>query len=149
MGALPAITGMAAVLLAIVVVLAWTRSLALRHRPVARAATWGCGYANSTPRMQYTASSFAQPLLEPFSDVVPARIEGGAPQGYFPAAAHLDRHHGDPAGERFLLPAVRSVTRFLSRVRVLQHGRVQLYLAYILVTLVALLVWQLSGMHAR
>ncbi len=148
-GALPAITGMAGALLALVAVLAWVRSRVLHRRSVARAATWGCGYAAPTPRMQYTASSFAQPLLDPFSGVLPARIEGGGPQGYFPAAARLDRHLGDPAGERFLLPAIRSVIRFLSRVRVLQHGRVQLYLAYILVTLVALLIWQLYGMHAR
>lgn len=148
-GALPAITVVAAALLALVALLAWIRSRVLRRRPVLEGTTWGCGYAAPTPRMQYTASSFAQPVLEPFSGLVPARIEGGAPSDYFPAAARLDRHLGDPAGERFLLPAIRSAIRLLSRVRVLQHGRVQLYLAYILVTLVALLVWQLSGLHAR
>ncbi|MGE5176654.1 MAG: proton-conducting transporter membrane subunit [Hyphomicrobiales bacterium] len=149
LGALPAVTAVAAALLALAAVLAWGRARLLARRKVAHAPTWGCGYAAPTPRMQYTASSFAQPVLEPFAGIVPARIEGDMPHGYFPATARLDRHIGDPAGERFLLPAIRGAVRLLSRVRVLQHGRVQLYLAYILLTLVVLLVWQLSGMGGR
>jgi hypothetical protein len=49
------------------------------------------------------------------------------------------------AGERFLVPATGRIVRALSRLKVIQQGRIQLYLVYIAVTLVALLAWQLAG----
>jgi hypothetical protein len=95
--------------------------------------------------MQYTAASFAQPILALFTPVIHSRVEQQGPEGYFPEKAHYEEHLGDMAGERFLLPAARRVVRVLSRLHVIQQGRVQLYLVYIAVTLVVLLVWQLMG----
>ena len=45
-------------------VLAWRASRAPRRAPPAP--TWACAFAALTPRMQYTASSFAAPLLAAF-----------------------------------------------------------------------------------
>jgi hypothetical protein len=53
------------------------------------------------------------------------------------------------AGERVLVPAWRHFLRAARRLRVIQHGRMQLYLVYILATLVALVLWQLSGAMRR
>ncbi len=144
-GPLTAITRIAAVLLAIVGLLALARRALLRGRSVGRAATWGCGYAAPTPRMQYTAASFAEPVLRPFGGAIPRRIHQVPPAGYFPEEASYEEHPGDMAGERFLVPATRRTVEALSRLRVIQQGRLQLYLVYIAVTLVALLVWQLAG----
>jgi hydrogenase-4 component B len=41
-------------------------------------------------------------------------------------------------------PSFRAGERFLKRFRWLQHGRVQLYVLYIMVTLVVLLVWEVG-----
>jgi len=49
------------------------------------------------------------------------------------------------AGERLLVPAVRRVLDAAGRLRVLQAGRIQLYLAYVLATLLVLLVWQVAA----
>jgi hydrogenase-4 component B len=144
--ALSAITRVSAVLLALVLLLGLVRLVLLRGRPVAQAATWGCGYAAPTPRMQYTAASFAQPILALFGPVIHSRIDQRGPDGYFPAGARYEEHLGDLAGERLLLPATRRVVRVLSRLHAIQQGRLQLYLVYIAVTLVALLIWQLAGM---
>jgi hydrogenase-4 component B len=149
LGMLAAITRAAVVLAALVIGLALLRATLLRRRRVAREATWGCGYEAPDPRMQYTAASFAQPVLEPFAVAVIARLRRDGPEGCFPAHARYERHVGDMAGERFLMPAYRRVLQVFSHVRGIQHGRIQLYLAYILVTLVALLVWQLSGLGGR
>jgi hydrogenase-4 component B len=51
-----------AVLAAGAVALQWR----LRTQPLAWTETWGCGYTGPTPRMQYTASSFAQFLVTLF-----------------------------------------------------------------------------------
>jgi len=93
--------------------------------------------------MQYTASSFAQPLLSPFRPALLIHERGKKIDGLFPASARFEQHVGDLAGERWLVPAVRRSVALLSRLRVLQHGRVHLYLVYILVALVVLLAWQL------
>jgi hypothetical protein len=147
--ALGAITRAALLLCGLVALLALVRAALLRRRPVAEAATWGCGYEAPDARMQYTAASFAQPLLEPFAAVVSARLEREGPAGYFPARARHEKHVGDMAGELILQPAFVRVLRVFSRVRGLQHGRIQVYLGYILVTLVVLLIWQLSGLGGR
>ncbi len=144
-GPLSAITRVSAVLLALVLLLGLLRLALLRGREVSRAATWGCGYAASSPRMQYTAASFAQPILALFSPLIHSRVDEQGPDGYFPAKAHFEEHLGDMAGERLLLPATRLVVRALSRLHAIQHGRLQLYLVYIAVTLVVLLIWQLAG----
>jgi hydrogenase-4 component B len=144
-GPLGAITRVGIVLLALVVLLGLARLALLRGREVSRAATWGCGYAAPSPRMQYTAASFAQPILAPFAPVIHSRVDRQGPDGYFPAEAHFEEHLGDMAGERFLLPATRRAVRILSRLHAIQQGRLQLYLVYIAVTLVVLLVWQVMG----
>lgn len=143
-GPLLAITRVAVALLALVVLLELLRLALLRGREVSRAATWGCGYAAPSSRMQYTAASFAQPILALFAPVIHSRIEQQGPDGYFPAKAHYEEHLGDVAGERVLLPATRRVVRALSRLHAIQQGRLQLYLVYIAVTLVVLLIWQLA-----
>ncbi len=148
-GPLTAITRAALLLAGGVAVLALARVALLRGRSVTRAATWGCGYEAPGPRMQYTAASFARPLLEPFAGALSAQLEREGPEGCFPSSARYQRHVGDMAGERFLIPAYHRILHLFSRVRGLQHGRLQLYLAYILVTLVALLVWQLSEFGGR
>ncbi len=142
-GPLLAITRVAVVLLALMALLALLRHALLRGREVTQAATWGCGYAAPSPRMQYTSTSFAEPLLAPFASVISSRVSQEGPSGYFPAKSHYEEHIGDMAGERFLIPGTRRVIRALSRLRVIQQGRLQLYLVYIAVTLVVLLVWQL------
>jgi len=77
------------------------------------------------------------------------RTAGGLPEGIFPAEAHFEKHVGDMAGERLLVPAWRRFLHAAHHLRVIQHGRMQLYLVYILATLVALVLWQLSGAMRR
>jgi len=145
LGALFHLSLLAAVLVCLIGALAWLRARLLKQRPIGRAATWGCGYPHATPRMQYTATSFAEPVLAPFSSALQIRTHGGLPAGIFPALAHFEKHVGDMAGERVLVPAWRRFLHTARRLRVIQHGRMQLYLVYVLATLVALVLWQLSG----
>ena len=145
LGTLSAITRLAAALFAIVAVVSLSRLLLLRGREIRAEGTWACGYAALTPRMQYTGASFSQPLLVPFGGALDVKVSRRGPSGYFPREADFDEHTGDPAGERILLPATRHLLGVFSRVRVIQQGRIQLYLAYILATLIALLLWQLGG----
>jgi len=117
-----------------VAVLLWVlRALLLRRRAVARGPTWACGYAATTPRMQYTGSSFVAPLVAAYRGVVGLEVRR-APGSF--TTEPIDR-----VLEHVLLPAWRAVLDVSARVRTLQHGRLNLYLVYMLVTLLALLVW--------
>ena len=49
----------------------------------------------------------------------------------------------DAAGDRLVVPVVRRFVAALGRFRVLQTGRLSLYLLYVLATLVVLLAWEL------
>jgi len=120
----------------------WRR---VRKRGLTRAVTWDCGYAAPTARMQYTAGSFAGVITEWFAGILrPARHEQ-RPEGFFPVSASLAEHTPETVLEIVVEPAGRAVLRVSSLVRRLQHGRVQAYVLYILIGLVALAAWVCLG----
>lgn len=115
----------------------------LAGRPVETTVTWDCGYAQPTPRMQYTASSFAQPLTSLFRPVLGTQTRLTPPVGLFPARGALVTETPDTFRERLFRPAFAALERALGRLRPLQHGRIQLYVLYVVATLVALMAWRL------
>ncbi|HAK93494.1 MAG TPA: oxidoreductase [Planctomycetes bacterium] len=119
------------------------RARLLRGRAVTRAATWDCGYAAPTARMQYTGSSFAQPLLDLFRPFLRVRTELRPPEGLFPKKASFATHADDAARERIFAPIFAFVDSLFSRLRWVQEGRVHVYVLYIALTLLALLVFAL------
>lgn len=142
--ALTGIGSVAAALIGITLLLALLRQRTLARRQVREAVTWDCGYAFPTARMQYTASSFAQPLLLLLRGVLRTRLEAERPAGYFPSKARIASHMPDLAKEYGFRPVAVGVVRTLDGFRWLQRGRVQWYLLYIVVTLVVLLIWKLG-----
>lgn len=141
---LASLTRVAAVVIGIALALAFLRRWLLSRRPVATGATWGCGYALPTSRMQYTSASFAGPLLTAFSPLLGAVEERKGTTEYFPTTMMYEEKYRDTAADRVLFPLAAVVVRVASRLRVLQQGRVQLYLLYLFATLIVTLIWQLA-----
>ena len=109
--------------------------------PEASGPTWGCGYLAPTARMQYTGTSFGD-LFGSFSaGVVRTRIRLGAIAGVAPAAVRLEYAAEETILERVLMPVFGVVGVGFSYLRRLQHGEVQVYIAYIFVTLLLLMLW--------
>jgi formate hydrogenlyase subunit 3/multisubunit Na+/H+ antiporter MnhD subunit len=133
----------AAVVALLVLLLYLFRRSRLAANGVATAGTWDCGYLQPTARMQYTASSFAEPLARLFQPFLRAKSEGAAPAGLFPQPATRSTRLRDVSTDRVAVPLFRSIAWLAQQVRWLQHGRVQLYVLYIAVTLLALLLWKL------
>lgn len=125
--------------------LAFGRSRLLANRPVAEAGTWDCGYAAPTARMQYTASSFADPIIRLFRALLRPRERSIPPDGFFPGPSSFASEIPDLFHERVYRPLFLFMERLLARFRWLQHGRLNLYVLYIAVTLLALLAWKLKG----
>ncbi len=138
------VTGAGIGLVAVIGALAWLRHGLLARRSVQTAVTWDCGYARPTARMQYTASSFAQPLTELFAPVLRTRRRLSPPQGVFPRGASLATDTPDVAREAVYRPIFTGIDSALVRWRWLQHGNVHLYVLYIALTLLVLLIWKLG-----
>ncbi|MFI5350384.1 MAG: proton-conducting transporter membrane subunit [Elusimicrobiota bacterium] len=119
------------------------RATLLRVREVGAVPTWGCGFTRPTPRMQYTASSYASPLARAFEGILKPELEFHPPSGYWPQRASFHSHTPDLTLDRALIPASDAVERALSVVRRVQHGRLQYYLLYVFGFLVAVLLWKL------
>ncbi len=105
--------------------------------------TWDCGYAAVTPRMQYTASSFAEMLVRFFASVLrPQRKEPDlAP--VFLGATRFSTHVPEVVLDLMVLPVLRQLTRARSWFLWLQTGSVQLYVLFVLAALVVMLaIWR-------
>jgi len=130
-----------AIALAVAACLWLVRRALLTRAGVKRETTWGCGYGAASPRVQYTASSFAQPLTDLFHPVLRTQVEAELPATPFPATARFASHASDLFRDRLFTPLFRGTDRLMAGLRWLQHGNIHLYIVYIVVTLLALLVW--------
>ncbi len=128
--------------LALLAALALVRRRLLARRDVRSGPTWDCGYAAPTASMQYTASSYAQPLTELFGALLRTRKRVEPPEIHFPDAARLETETPDLSREGIYEPLFETVERAFARMRVIQHGRVQTYVLGILLTLLVLLLSQ-------
>jgi len=91
--------------------------------------------------MQYTASSFVQPLMTQFRLFVRNRETLAPPRGYFPRSSSYSSDSGDPALRLLFVPTFRWFARVASRLDVIQHGHTHVYVLYVAATLVVLLIW--------
>jgi hydrogenase-4 component B len=110
----------------------WRAGL-MRRRPVRFGPTWNCGFDATSPRMQYTASSFAAPLISLFGRMAGVEEHRGATV-----------FHSEPRD----LVLDRGVTRLWQgihgaalRLRPMQHGRLHLYLLYMVAGVLACLAY--------
>jgi hydrogenase-4 component B len=106
--------------------------------------TWGCGI-NLKPRMEYTATGFAQPIKQVFSMIyrptVKLETEMLEESHYFAKRMRFETHI-EPVFQEYLYdPVVGILNRIANRLRVVQAGSLHLYLTYIFITLLILLLW--------
>jgi hydrogenase-4 component B len=112
----------------------------VKQNGVSRAGTWDCGYAAPTARMQYTAGSFAGIITGWFDWILQSRRHAHLPKDNFPTHADFEEHTPETVLEHVIEPTSSLVMRISTAVRRLQHGRVQAYILYLLVGLVALAI---------
>jgi hydrogenase-4 component B len=138
------VTTSAVALLVLLALLAGFRSFLLSGRTIGKTVTWDCAYAAPSARMQYTASSFAQPIIDLFRVFLRTKKHITFPDAYFPASANLETHTYDIGRERIYKPVFTGIERFFMQMRFLQGGRIQVYVLYIVVTLLILLAWNMG-----
>ncbi len=134
---------LAVLLLVVAAALLATRRTAGGSANLRVAPTWACGFALA-PHMQYGSTAFAKPIRLFFRAIL--RPERSVETDYAlpPFFTARLRTHGSvaPVFERHIYgPASLWLLRAAAVARTLQSGSVRLYLAYVLATLVLLLVW--------
>jgi hydrogenase-4 component B len=106
--------------------------------------TWGCGRALQTARFEYTAASFANPFKRVFSvlyrPVKELAIEFHPESRFFVRTISYSNEARSIFDDVIYGPLNRTLRSLARRVQLLQSGNVNLYLLYILVTLVVLLI---------
>jgi hypothetical protein len=129
--ALP-LSALAAALL-VLIGLGWpARRMMLARRPRLSSATWGCAYPRATGRMQYTASSYASPLLSAFGPISGIRPVRTRASFHTRAIEPILDLLGRPLWSRVVAAAVR--------LRPLQAGAMRWYLLYAILCLLGLLL---------
>ena len=130
-GPAAALSALSAIVLVAIVLAWWARTLV--RGPRMESATWGCAYAAATPRMQYTASSYAGPLLVSFGPITGIQEKR--------SAESFQSHAADPILDRVGLPLWARLQAAADHLRVLQGGFVRRYLLYLIVCLMVLLLY--------
>ena len=103
--------------------------------------TWSCGYLRPSARMQYSASSFAEMLVNLFAVALQPTREKPVISGPFPKTSRFASHVPEAVLELIIVPFFMAVDARFSVIRRLQHGQLHLYILYVFITLCMLLVW--------
>jgi hydrogenase-4 component B len=136
---LPIVSMTALLLLVLLAALALWYRRRLTAAQQRETATWGCGYQRPTPRMQYSASSFAELLTGLYAFVLKPRTHRpGIASGIFPAGTRFHSHVPEAVLELVYTPALERLYRRFLPIRRMQNGILQQYVLYILITLVVL-----------
>jgi hydrogenase-4 component B len=110
--------------------------------------TWGCGQPATTGRNEYTATAFSKPIRMWFVNIYRPHREihttyGGSP---YIKESFVFETEITPIFEKYLYSPVAWLALAVSRrMKVIQTGSIQLYLLYILITLVISLIYVGSG----
>jgi hydrogenase-4 component B len=106
-----------------------------------RGAAWDCGYPDPSPRTQYTASSFAQPIRRVFGTLVfRARETVEMPPPGSTAPAHIAVRLTDVIWDTLYAPVASTVEAIAGRVNQFQYLSIRRYLSFVFAALVGLLL---------
>ncbi len=122
------------ILFTFVLVYLWKRTFQKKYgRRTADA--WGCGYKNLTPRMQYTASSFADELNEISKSVLVYHKNSKPSKKIFPPKEYFESHSEDLVDNKLVLRGYWKFNSVISKIEFLSYTDLRYYIAFILIIL--------------
>ncbi len=128
----------ALILLVLLAGLIYCRMIA--HRPQTLTMTWGCGFPASTPRIQYTGTSFTEQAANLLGVIVTPDRHYPRINGNLPETARFRYTVTETILDRILTPIFLIAGQAFAYMRRLQHGQMHLYMLYIFATLFALML---------
>lgn len=102
--------------------------------------TWGCGFIAPSPKLQYTASSFVRTYRKLNDPVLSFSKKENGIRGIFPEGGNYESHAYDKI-EKWLIDKPLGILRkFMERFLFFQNGRLQSYLLYGILFILALII---------
>ncbi|MDR3630866.1 MAG: proton-conducting transporter membrane subunit [Desulfocapsaceae bacterium] len=108
-------------------------------KEVAKGPTWGCGFTRPTARMQYTGTSYAMSVADFFRPFVKVNTVYSGIKKIFPRGTTYTTRVDDIAEITMNQGMVGPLLKVLGKLRWIQHGNIQLYFGYIILTIVVML----------
>lgn len=114
-------------------------------RKVSDGPTWGCGYTEGSPRIQYTATSFVKTYFQLFSFIIGNKHRKELPQGIFPTSGSFESESYDKLESTMITKPLIAYDHFMDKFTFLQNGKTQFYVLYgivfILLTLILTVIF--------
>jgi hydrogenase-4 component B len=111
-----------------------------RSKPISSCTTWGCGFTQATARIQYTGTSYAMSMVAFHRPFVKVRTEYTGITKIFPGVTRYANRVDDIAEIGLLRYVIRPLLQGIDKLRWIQHGHIQLYIGYIILTIAVLLL---------
>jgi len=108
--------------------------------------TWDCGFGSLTERMQYTASSVSYPLRIIFKFLfrptlqIQKELEYGS-SNYAKRSITVNQNTKDIFEQMIYRSIISACIAFFGKIRLIQTGKVNAYVLYVMVILVVLLIY--------
>lgn len=115
------------------------RKLVLQKRKIIFNSTWACGYISPTAKQQYTASSFVRTYTKLNSATLLFNKHEKEINGFFPTDGHYESHAYDKIEKWLIDKPIKIFKSFLGRFLFIQNGKLQSYILYGIMFIVALI----------
>jgi hydrogenase-4 component B len=126
-------------MIVLVIAFAYLRKYVTKHRKVELGTTWGCGYAASSGKTQYSASSFVRSytkLAKPVLDIEKKEVEINE---VFPGEKHYETDPYDMMERVLIDRPLKLIDKVADRFMFLQNGHLQRYILYGIVFITAVI----------
>ena len=121
---------------------AWALAGTGRKR-VCEGKTWGCGYYNLDSRTEYTATAFSKPFRIAFSFfLLPYTKTEKIRESFYHVKSFKYEVFTTPVFRRYIYePALNVIVKTAQAMRRIQPGSIHVYIAYIFITILALIIF--------
>ena len=114
-----------------------------KHRIADKVETWGCGYSSPKASMQYTASSFAEPITDYFSIPLDISKKENIDTSFFPKNKwKFHSTANDWMLTKIFEPFILLMGKIFTSLKWLQNGKSGFYVLYIAIAILSLIVWK-------
>jgi hydrogenase-4 component B len=120
------------VLLTIVCVILWKKFNTQQRISLA----WGCGFTPQSPRMQYTASSYANEINSIASHMLQIHKQVTTPSTIFPKPSSFVTHAEDFSEKQFVAPIYNYIMNKIDSFEFLSRTDIRFYIAFMLIIVV-------------
>ncbi len=121
------------------------RKFLLRNRSLEHHKTWGCGYSNGSPKLQYNGFSYISLYRRVFSGLAGIKILITKPKSNFPKNGSVSAESYDKIDLYIIGKPINFIMDKIQRFQNLQTGRLQIYVLYGFVFLIASIIWAVIG----